>query len=100
MAKACRGPSTLPLAVLTVTFVRVERTSSSVMPMAASRAGSTWTRTARFCSPPMETCDTPEICEICWLRMLSAQSSTSISGSVSDCTARIRIGLSAGLTLR
>ena len=51
---------------------REPRMSSSVMPIAASLAGSTCTRTARFCSPPMNTCDTPAICEICCARTVSA----------------------------
>lgn len=48
----------------------------------------------------MFTSPTPEICEICCARMLSAKSFTWISGSVSDCTAITMMGASAGLTLR
>ena len=55
---------------------------------------------AGFCSPPIETCDTPSICEICCARIVSAKSSTTVSGSESECTPMIRIGEFAGLTLR
>ena len=37
-----------------------------------------------FCSPPMDTCDTPEIWLICCAILVSALSSTSVSGSVSE----------------
>ena len=55
-------------------------------------AGVTW--------PPTRTSETPEIWLICWARMFSATSSTSMIGATSDWTERIRIGVSDGLTLR
>jgi predicted benzoate:H+ symporter BenE len=91
--------SMVPLALETEAATSDARTSSIVSPMAASRAGSTCTWIERLRSPPMNTWATPGICEICCARMLSAYSSTSISGSSSDCTARIRIGASDGFTL-
>ncbi len=66
------GPSMLPFGLLAVAVAITPRTSSSVMPIDAKRAGSTCTRMAGFCWPPTVTCDTPEICEICCDRMFSA----------------------------
>ena len=69
---ALRRRRSCPSARSTVALASTLRTSSSVRPIAASLAGSTCTRTARFCSPPMNTCATPAICDICCDRMLSA----------------------------
>ena len=90
----------LPLGLFTVADAITPRTSSMVRPMAARRAGSTCTRIAGFCWPPISTCATPATCESCCEITFSAKSSTSVMGSSSDCTARIRMGLSAGFTLR
>ena len=76
------------------------RTSSSARPSEASLAGSTWMRTAGFCWPPIPTWPTPAIWPRCCARMVSAYSSTLVSGSRSDCTASTMIGASPGLTLR
>ena len=58
----------VPLAALVVEVTSVLRISSSVRPLAASLAGSTWMRIAGFWSPPIETWATPGTCEICWAR--------------------------------
>jgi hypothetical protein len=50
----------------------VLRISSSVTPLAASLAGSTWMRMAGVRSPKIETWATPGTCEICWARKRSA----------------------------
>jgi hypothetical protein len=68
------------------------------MPRAAIFAGSICTRTAGFCWPPSATCATPGIREICCASTFSAKSSTSVSGRTSECTDRMSIGESAGLT--
>ncbi len=88
----------VPLAMFVVELTSVERISSSVMPLLASLAGSTWMRIAGVRSPKIDTCATPETCEICWARNRSAYSSTVVSGMVSDRSDSSRIGESAGLT--
>jgi hypothetical protein len=87
-----------PLAALVVELISVPRMSSSVMPLAASLAGSTWTRIDGVRSPNTETWATPDTCEICCAMKTLAYSSTSISGTVSECTESNRTGTSAGLT--
>ncbi len=81
-----------------VELTSVPRMSSSVSPLAASLAGSTWTRIEGVRSPKTETWATPGTCEICCARKMLAYSSTLISGMVSECTDSSRIGESAGLT--
>ncbi len=98
-AKSWRGPSMLPLGWLTLAETRTCRTSSSESPVPARATGSTCTRTAGFCPPLMVTRPTPETCEIFCARMESAASSTLSSGSISELTARVRMGVSAGLDL-
>ena len=98
MVKLCCLPSSVPLATSVVELASAVRTSSSVIWRACSFAGSTWTRMAGFCWPPMATWATPEICEICWATTFSAKSSTLGSGTVSEFADTIRIGESAGLT--
>ncbi len=82
----------LPFGLSTVVMLTIERTSSSDRPLATSLAGSIWIRIAGFCSPPIDTCATPEIWLICWAILVSASSSTSISGSVSEVADRSMIG--------
>ena len=57
-------------------------------------------RTAGFCAPLIVTCATPLICESCWARIVSAESSTTVSGNEVEVSARSSIGESAGLTFR
>ena len=61
--------------------------------------GFAWMRTAGFWPPQMLTRPTPGNCEILGARRVSARSSTFDSGSVSEVSARVRIGASAGLVL-
>jgi len=86
--------------LLAIPFAITPAMSSSWIPIEATLAGSTWIRTAGFCWPPIATWATPEICEICWATTFSAKSSTWGSGTVSEFADTIRIGESAGLTLR
>ena len=90
----------VPFGALVVALPSTPRTSSSVSPRVCSLAGSTWTRIAGFCSPPMITCATPVICEICCAIDIVGVVVDLVIGSVSECAARIRIGKSAGFTLR
>ena len=57
------------------------------------------TRMAGFWPPLMLTRPTPGSWEIFCARLVSARSWTLMSGKVSEVTASVRIGLSAGLTL-
>ena len=68
--------------------------------MPASARTSACTRTAGCWPPPTKTCPTPLICEIFCARMLLPASNTCASGRVSERRSRIRIGESAGFTLR
>jgi hypothetical protein len=56
-------------------------------------------RTAGFWPPLSVTSPTPGSCEIFGTRRVSARSWTVDSGSVSDVSASVRIGASAGFTL-
>src|SRR5262249_61958202 len=56
-------------------------------------------RTAGLCPPLMETSPTPVSCEIFCESMVSARSSTFVSGKLSEVKASVRMGASAGLTL-
>ncbi len=87
-----------PLAALVVELISVPRMSSSVRPLDASLAGSTCTLIDGARSPNTETWATPLACEICCARKMLANSSTLISGMVSECTDNSKIGTSAGLT--
>src|SRR5262249_59738154 len=49
--------------------------------------------------PLIDTRPTPGSCEIFWARLVSARSSTRLRGKLSEGRARVRIGVSAGLTL-
>ena len=57
------------------------------------------TRTAGFWPPLMVTRPTPGSCEIFWARVVSAKSSTFWRGIVSQLSAKVRMGASAGFTL-
>ena len=100
MVKDWRGPSILPLAELTVVTERTFRTSSSDKPLVTSLAGSICTRIEGFCSPPIDTCETPEIWLICCAILVSALSSTTVSGRISEVADISMMGESAGFTLR
>ena len=64
--------SMLPLGAFVVALASTPRTSSSERPSEATLAGSIWTRTAGFCSPPMLTWPTPGIWLIRCASMVSA----------------------------
>ena len=90
----------VPFGLLTVMTEAALRTSSSDRPLATSLAGSICSRTAGFCSPPISTWATPWTWLMRWASLVSAASSTSVSGTAFELTARIIIGASAGLDLR
>ena len=87
------------MAWFTLALATAARTSSRVRPLAASRAGLAWMRTAGFCPPLKVTSPTPGSCEIFGRRRVSARSCTLVSGSVLEVRPRVRIGASAGFTL-
>ena len=99
MVDACAGPSKLPFGVLTLALPRVVRRSSTFSPKAAMARGLISTRTAGTWPPLMLTRPTPGCCEIFCASLVSPASSTWVSGNVSEVSARVRIGASAGLTL-
>ena len=76
------------------------RTSSTPMPYLLSAGGFSSTRTAGSELPPTVTWPTPSICESFWARIVDAASYICPCVIVSDVSARIMIGASAGLTLR
>ena len=98
-AKAWRGPSNPPLAPFTLADATALRTSSIARPYAATRAGSTRTRTAGRSPPCTVTLPTPSI----WLSFgcssVSAASLIRSMGMLSEVSASDRIGASAGFTL-
>ena len=75
------------------------RTSSMFRPNDARAVGFAWIRTAGFWPPEMETRPTPGSCEILGARRVSARSSTFDSGMVLEVSARVTMGVSAGLVL-
>ena len=99
MVKDWNGPSRLPFAWLTFAAATAARTSSMVRPLAASRAGLTWMRTAGFCPPDSVTSPTPGSCAIFCTRRVSARSSTTVRGNDVDVSPSVSTGASAGFTL-
>ena len=77
----------------------VVRRSSMLSPYAASFCGLKRTRTAGRAPPTMLTRPTPGSCEIFIASRESAASSTCVSGKLEEESAKVRIGVSAGLTL-
>ncbi len=96
---ACAAPSKLPFGVLTLALPRLVRRSSIFNPYAAMARGLICTRTAGTWPPLMLTSPTPGCCEIFCASLVCPMSSTWVSGSVSEVSARVRIGASAGFTL-
>ena len=89
------------LGLSTVALTRTLRTSSIVIPIEASFAGSTCTRTAGFCWPPISTCaDARRFARSAGRARFQRSHPRSVSGSASDCAARIMIGASDGFTFR
>ncbi len=93
------GPSKVPVGELTLTLAMVVRRSSIDSPRAVSARVFTLTRSARRLPPVSVTSPTP----LTWLSFcasrVSTKSSTSVSCIVLEVMPRVRIGLSAGLTL-
>src|ERR1700687_4459086 len=99
IVKDWRGPSSTPLAWLTLAAASAVRISSRLNPYEANAVGLAWIRTAGFCPPLIETSPTPGSCEIFCANEVSARSSTLDKGRESEVSARVKIGASAGLTL-
>ena len=76
------------------------RTSSTPMPYLLSAVGLSSTRTAGSELPPTVTCPTPSTCDSFCARIVDAASYIWPCVIVSDVSARIMIGASAGFTLR
>jgi hypothetical protein len=100
MLRACTAPENPPLGELEVALASVLRTSSRESPTPASATGSTETRTAGCWAPPTNTCPTPETWEIFCARMVLATSNIWLSCIVLEVRATMRMGASAGFTLR
>ena len=94
------GPSKLPLGRLALAEAIAVCRSASVRPAPASAAASACTRIAGRCPPARLTSPTPCTCASFWAMRVSTRSCTRGSGRVSELTASVRIGVSAGLTLR
>ena len=93
------GPSKLPLAVLALAALMALRTEVSVRPKEESDWVSTWIRTAGRWPPDRVTRPTPGTWLIFCARRVSTRFCTSGRGVVSEVTASVRTGASAGLTL-
>ncbi len=94
------GPSKLPLGWLALAAAMAERTSARLRPRCASSPGLICTRTAGRWPPARLTMPTPGICASFWAMRVSTRSCTCGSGRLAEVTARVMIGVSAGLTLR
>ena len=88
------------LATFALVLVMAVRTCSSEMPLAASRSGSSSTRTAGNAPPLIEAWPTPSTWESFCAITVDAASYIWPRVSVSEVSARIMIGASAGLILR
>jgi hypothetical protein len=97
----CRSPSsTEPLGRLALAAASAARTSSSPIAYLLSAMGFSSTRTAGSEAPPTVTWPTPSAWEIFCARRVDAASYIWPRSSVSEVSARIMIGASAGFTLR
>ena len=76
------------------------RTCSSETPLAASRTGSSDTRTAGSAPPLTVACPTPSTCESFCASTVEAASYICPRVSALDVSAKIMMGESAGFTLR
>ncbi len=94
------GPSKLPLGRLTLAAAIAVRMWSMPRLFAASAAGFTWMRTAGRWPPARLTKPTPGSCARRCAMRVSTRSCTCGSASACEVTARVRMGVSAGLTLR
>jgi hypothetical protein len=85
------------LGELPFALAMVVRRSSMLSPYLASARGLNWMRTAGRCPPEMLTTPTPGSWEIFCASRVKERSSTSMSLSVSEVTASVMMGASAGL---
>src|ERR1700680_764645 len=100
MAQEFAASLNSPLGVLAFAWLRAVRTESRPTPSLFSSMGLTSARTAGFAPPPTKTCPTPSTCASFWARIESAALYISDSGTVSEVSAKIKMGASAGLDLR
>ena len=100
MSSARLGLSKLPVASVTLALRMAVNTSCAARLAARSAPGFSRTRTAGFSAPLICTWLTPSSWDRRWARMVSAASYTWPGDSVSDVSARVRMGASAGLNLR
>ena len=92
--------STLPLGRLALVAASAARTSSRPMPYLFSAGGFSSTRTAGSAPPPTRTWPMPSTCDSFCCSTVCRRVVHLASGQVSEVSDRIRIGASAGLTLR
>ena len=96
-----RAPSaSCPFGRFTLVALSTARTSSSPMPYLFSAVGFSSTRTAGSAPPPTTTWPTPSTWDSFCCRMLDAASYIRPRLIVSEVSATMRIGASAGFTLR
>ena len=92
--------SRLPLARLILALARVARTSSRLSPWLLRMAGFTSTRTAGRAPPHTKICPTPGTWDSFWPMTDEAMSYIFSRGTILEVMERMRIGASAGFTLR
>jgi len=92
--------ATSPFGRFALAAASADRTSFSPMPWFVSTAGSSSTRTPGSELPPTTTCPTPSTCASFCCRIDDATSYIRLVSRVSDVSARMRTGASAGLTFR
>ena len=90
------GPLNAPTGVVELAAATARWTSSSEMPRAASKSGSTWTRMAYFCGPRMVTCATPASVDSRCPILISANSLIVDSGSVFETSVSCRTAARPG----
>jgi len=100
IVSACNGPWKPPVGSVTLAAFTALVTSCAESPAAARRTGSRSMRTAGFSAPLTVTLETPSTCDSRWPSTVSAASKMSRTESVSDDSAMVMIGASAGLNLR
>ena len=86
--------------MLALAAASVARTCSSPMPYLFSALGFNSTRTPGSALPPTTTCPTPSTWESCCAMMVDAESYIAPLFNVLDVRAIMKIGESAGFTLR
>ena len=74
MARPYTCPSIAPVGDSALALTMAVRTSSWLSPIAESFAGSAVTRIAGWSAPATLTSETPETCEMRWIKTVSAAS--------------------------